>query len=173
MSWYILEINPEPWAVGPVQVYRKGAKIGGTVGRNQQLAAYQEAIKEALADYDIEPIEGEVDLTMFFWRHRAEYETHQARTHRKHEADGTNLFKATEDALQGVLFKNDRDVKHGDWWIMKQGPNVIGKTVIKCEPCHSSIELPTAVVRELNTINKGAQQPSSQAWGSKDKAIPF
>lgn len=136
--WYVLEINPEPWAIGPVGYSRRGGKMSAFVGRNAQLDAFKEAVKEELGSGH-ELIEGKVKLRFFFWRNRAEYTTPQARTHRKHEADGTNMAKATEDALQGVFYKNDKDVNHMEWAIVEQGPDVVGKIVIAVAP---STDLP-------------------------------
>lgn len=128
-NWFVLDVNPEPWAIGPISVGRKGGKMFPMVSRNEQLWNYKQAIKEAIGDTHIW-IEGDVELIMFFWRDRAEYVTPQARTHRKHQADLTNMFKATEDALQGVLFKNDKDVQMYHAEIVEQGPNVHGRVVI-------------------------------------------
>jgi Holliday junction resolvase RusA-like endonuclease len=129
LKWYHVEINPEPWAVGPVGTRRLNGKMSAYVGRNQQLAAYQEAVREELGDGH-EMIEGRVRIVFLFWRNRAEYETVQARTHRKHEADVTNLQKATEDALQGVLFKNDKNVNDIHSVMVEQGPDVRGMILI-------------------------------------------
>lgn len=103
------------------------------VGRNQQLDTYKEAIKEALGS-DNEMIEGKVKVQFFFWRNRAEYTTPQSKKHRKHEADATNLQKACEDALQDVLFKNDKDVNDVHSVIVEQGPDTVGRIVISVEP---------------------------------------
>ncbi len=131
MKWYVLDLNPEPWAIGPVGYARRGGKMSAYVGRNAQLDAYKQAVKEEFGDpIHLDMIEGKVTLMFFFWRNRPEYTTPQARTHRKHEADVTNLQKATEDALQGVLFKNDKDVNNIHSILVDQGPNVKGKIVI-------------------------------------------
>lgn len=132
--WMLLDINPEPWAIGPVGSARRGGKLTSYVGRNAQLHAYEEAVKEEVQSQlptDFKMYEGKVLLRMYFWRNRAEYVTPQARTHRKHEADLTNMQKATEDALQGVLFKNDKDVAAIHSIIMNQGPEVEG-TIVLC-----------------------------------------
>lgn len=133
-SWYYLYINPEPWAVGPLDLGRKGGKLYATMGQNQQLAAYQQAVRDELSLQQPEMIEGRVTLRAWFWRNRAEYTTPAQRQHRKHEADGTNLFKALEDACQGILFPNDRDVVHGDWYLVEQGPEVVEKVLIQVGP---------------------------------------
>jgi len=129
-DWYVLDVNPEPWAIGPVSVGRKKGGVYPVVGRNEQLWFYQQAIKEAIGtprkSFNAETYE----LMFFFWRDRADYQTHQARTHRKHEADVTNLAKATEDALQGVLFDNDKNTKIMHAEMVEQGPNVNGKVVV-------------------------------------------
>lgn len=126
MKWYYLELNPEAWRIGPLGVKRAGGKMIPYVGQDQQLHSYKRAVAETLVDkYGIqEIIEGPVDLLLLFWRQRDEYTTQQARTHRKHEVDATNLQKSTEDALQGVLYKNDKDNLHVQSYIVEQGPDV-------------------------------------------------
>lgn len=129
-DWYILEINPEPWAVGPIGYARRGGKMSAYVGRNAQLDAYKESVKEALADVETRMLDGKISLRLFFWRTRQDYETAQGRRHRKHEADTTNLQKATEDALQGILFENDKDVIDVHSSMVDQSPTAPGRVVI-------------------------------------------
>lgn len=114
------------------------------VGRNQQLDAFKEAVREELSSLATTKFEGKVTLVLYFWRNRAEYTTPQARKHRKHEADLTNLQKATEDALQGILFENDRDVAMVQAEVREQGPDVVPCVVVGID---SYIEyfLPTEV----------------------------
>lgn len=126
--WFALDLNPEPWSLGPVGSARRGGKIVSFVGRNAQLHAYEEAVKEAIGDQTW--VEGPIELRFYFSRVRSEYTTPQARSHRKHEADLTNLQKATEDALQGVLFKNDKDVKSVHSVMVDQGPEVQSYIII-------------------------------------------
>lgn len=128
--WFVIEVNPEPWAVGPLSVGRsKGGKVFPKIGRNEQMFHFQEAIKEELGDPGVF-FEGKVELRVYFWRRRDEYKTPQSRTHRKHEADATNMLKATEDALQGVLFKNDKDNNDVRAVIVEQGADVTPRIVI-------------------------------------------
>jgi Holliday junction resolvase RusA-like endonuclease len=121
--WYALNINPEPWAVGPLDLIRRKGKIAPTMGRNQQLAAYQQAIKDELAHKYAEvgaaPFPPPYTLDFYFWRN----------TERANYADATNLQKATEDALQGILIKNDRDVICVRSSIQSQGSESIGAVV--------------------------------------------
>lgn len=123
-KWLVCEVNPEPWAIGDLSVGRRGGKTFPMVGRNHQLHAYKEAVKEALKDRDTPWIEGKIELVFYFSRNIARYTSPQARGARSHEADLTNLQKATEDALQGVLFKNDKDVVHCESFIVGQSPDV-------------------------------------------------
>lgn len=136
MQWFVLPVNPEPWALGPVGVARKGGHLRGYVGRNEQLANFKSAVQEALK-HQLSPdyllITGRVRLQFFFWRNIAAYTTPQARTARKHEADVTNLQKATEDALQGLLFKNDKDTNDVRSVLFDQGPDVTGMIVVAIE----------------------------------------
>lgn len=142
--WYYLNVNPEPWKVPPFRVGRKNGKYFPMAGRDAGLHAYEQAVKEGVENPLL--LQGEVALRFLFWRNRAEYLTPQARTHRKHQADLTNLTKSTEDALQGVLFSNDRDVQHSEGTIVEQGPSVEGKIVIGVTPWDKAeVEIPNEV----------------------------
>ncbi len=132
VHWFQLHVNPEPWAVGPLSMGRRNGRLTATLGQNAQLNAYQEAIREEMTQYHVYPLQYEpfYSLDFFFYRQRAEYENAQARRHRKHEADTTNLVKATEDALQGILYDNDRDVIRVCGWNVEQGPDVTTPGVV-------------------------------------------
>jgi len=133
-QWFVLDVNPTPWAVGPLSVGRKGGKIFPTYGRNQELHTYKEAVAEAILKQNPRMMEGKVALFLWFWRARPAYQSPQARTARKHEADATNMQKATEDALQGILYKNDKDNSLVQSTIVDQGEDVIPKVVICVSP---------------------------------------
>lgn len=129
-DWYILEINPDPWAIGPVGYARRNGKMSAYVGRNQQLDAYKKAVAEEMADVHPVMLSGKIGLVLFFWRTIDVYETSQAKAARSHEADNTNLQKATEDALQGILYKNDKDVVFNQTTMVDQSTTAPGRVVI-------------------------------------------
>lgn len=132
-QWFVLDLNPEPWAVGPLGAVRKGGVIRPFMGKNQQLDDYKKAVQEAVKEYEPEMVIGKVKITCLFWRHQTPYTTAQARAHRKHEADATNMLKATEDALQGVVYVNDKDNNEVHGYIMAQGPDVKPRVIICVE----------------------------------------
>lgn len=133
--WFYVPINPEPWAIGPLGLGRRNGRMFPKVGRNQQLHAYKEAVRSELASQDPLP-DGEYQLKFFFWRQIATYtDTGGIRRHRN-VADTTNLQKATEDALQDVLFVNDRNVKSIQSIIVEEGPEVTGQILIHAEQWH-------------------------------------
>jgi hypothetical protein len=132
-SWFVVPVNPEPWAVGPLGVGRKNGGLYPYMGQNSQLAAFKQAVKESLENVASLPV-GEYQLKFFFWRRLDDYETQSGKRHRKHVVDATNLQKATEDALQGVLIDNDRDVKDIRSVIVEQGADVTPRIVICAEP---------------------------------------
>lgn len=133
--WLMIPLNPEPWAIGPVGVKRNAGKISAYVGRNQQLHAYEAGVADHVKRLwdGRPPLEGKVKLTFYFWRQRSEYKTAQSRTHRKHEADVTNLQKACEDAMQGIVFTNDRDNSDVRSVMVDQGEDVTPLILIKIE----------------------------------------
>lgn len=137
--WYVLDVNPEPWVVGPINVIRKNGHFIPKVGQDAQLADYQKAIKASLEDQNPVLVQGKVKLTFLFWRQQEEYKTASSRKHRKHEADVTNMIKAAEDALQGVVIGNDRDTREVRGYIMKQGADVRGRVLVCVEPAEDEM----------------------------------
>jgi len=133
--WYICDVNPVPWRVGPVGATRNKStgRMKGYVGRDAELHAYQEAIRESLRSQGTTLLDGPISVTMWFWRAIEEYKTEKAAKARSNEADGTNLYKGTEDACQGLLFNNDRNNISGHWYIVEQGPESCGRVVICVE----------------------------------------
>lgn len=135
--WYVLDLNPEPWRVGPVTAYRskESHKVAGKVGRDQQLFAFESAVTAELVRQGARKLDAgqKFQLTLFLWRNMSEYKTSQSRVARNQEADGTNMLKAIEDACQKVLFDNDKDNVHGEFFIMDQGPKVTGRIVIRLQ----------------------------------------
>lgn len=164
--WFVLDVNPEPWAIGDLSVGRKGGKYFPIVGRNNNLHMYKEAVKEALGSPDLW-FDGKVELQFYFWRRRDQYKTPQARTHRKHEADGTNLSKATEDALQGVFFKNDKDVRRCVWEIVEQGEEITPCVIVGIRAWHPTMcaAVPSSVLALRDEL--GGDQ--NNVWTGQDE----
>lgn len=122
--WLTVDVNPDPWAIGPLGIGKRNGKFFPYVGQNAQLAAYKQAIIESLGEIEKMP-EGDYELHFYFWRR-----LDGTSRNKKHQADATNLQKATEDALQGVLFDNDRNVKFVASTIVEQGPEVTPMIVV-------------------------------------------
>lgn len=133
-QWFVFDVNPYPWKVPPFSVGRKSGKHFVVAGRDQGLHTYKEAIREQLEDQGYRPITGAV--AAFFWYYRSieVYRTPQGRRSRNHEADTTNLQKATEDALQDYVLKNDRDVSFVQSWRVEQGTDVTPYVVAYIAP---------------------------------------
>lgn len=128
--WFVLhDINPEPWRVGPASVARNRAgKWFARIGPDTQLVAFQNAVKEALEGTAVK-LDGEIELRFYFWRRLDKYTTTR-RTSTRHVVDATNMQKATEDALQGVLMDNDREVKSIQSTIVEQSIDTAARIVI-------------------------------------------
>lgn len=159
--WHVLDINAEPWALGPVSIqYGKGGGKFPAVGRNAQLAAFQDAVRGSIKDAEM--IEGRVKITFYFWRVRSEYTTAKQREVRKHEADATNMQKATEDALQGIFFANDRDVSDIRSVIVEQSATTEPKIVISVEVWDGfdPDEIPNSIWDQINA----KAEPSDNSW---------
>jgi Holliday junction resolvase RusA-like endonuclease len=164
MRWFALRINPEPWEIGPLSVGRKNGGLFPRVGQATNLHMYQEAIREDLRERDIEMLDGNIILRFFFWRQQAQYKsTATDRQVQRHVADATNLQKGLEDALQGILFANDRMVDDVRSVVVEQGPSVSPLIVIGIDSHNGSVpdgvlELPDAVYELLAREDERQQQ---------------
>lgn len=110
---FVLPVNPVPWAVGTVYTGRKNGKIIGGISPDHTLVAYQEAVRDSLRPFAPErPFPGPYSLCFGFSRQLEQFVTEAGKHGQRNHADATNMQKATEDALQGLLIENDRDVIH-------------------------------------------------------------
>ena len=107
-----IDRNPLP-KERPRTIRRKGKSITFTPKRTREYEAYV-AVLARLAMGDREPEKGLVALRCVFYRAR--------RT-----ADLTNLCKGPEDAMQGIVFKNDNQVVdlHAQWFRDKENPRAL------------------------------------------------
>lgn len=114
MHWYLVEgVNPEPWAASEASIGRKGGKFFPHFHKPEQLRLYQESIKSEFVEQNPHAVEmtGDIEITFYFWRQLPSFEIHEEGAKRRsNRADATNLQKALEDALQGILYQNDRDI---------------------------------------------------------------
>jgi hypothetical protein len=150
MRWYRVDVNPEPWAVGPLGVGRRNGKPYPYVGPNMQLKAYQEAVKEEILTQDPAMVEGGLSLIFVFWRQ-------VERDLAKNYADVTNLQKATEDAVQGILYENDRATRYVQSFMAEQGPGVEGRVLIAVDSYYE--EMPIIPTDVMSTPSSSSPAP--------------
>jgi Holliday junction resolvase RusA-like endonuclease len=110
MEYIIWGVNPEPWRV-PGFTHRGRAIVPVKDGKCE---AYQEALAEEIVNQNpnLKMHKGELCVEFFLWRSTAF----------NMPADATNCQKATEDALQGVLYENDKSNRHVTTVICEQTP---------------------------------------------------
>lgn len=107
MIYVVHDLNPEPWTAGSFARMKNGKTV---VFKDEKVKAYQNALKDCLPD--AKPTAKPVYLRFAFWRNTTDGKP----------ADVTNLQKSTEDALQKVLFKNDRQVIAVSSTLVEQSP---------------------------------------------------
>lgn len=119
---YKLHVQPEPWCIGPVSIGRKNGHSFGRVGPDPTLKAYQEAVRAELLHMNAKMLpDADYELEILVYRQIETYSSAATgRTVVRNQADATNLLKATEDALQGVLISNDRHFRKVSLEIIEQ-----------------------------------------------------
>jgi hypothetical protein len=137
-QWYwVTGINPEPWTAGTAFRYGSSKRLG--IAKDGKLKAYQEAVADEFVYQNPHfiPMIGELSLTFFFWRSSAHGNV----------ADATNLQKSTEDALQNILYGNDRNNRHASSTVMEQTPQTAPHILILIAPWERpEIEVPAGVI---------------------------
>jgi hypothetical protein len=132
------------------------------MGRNQQLHMYQQAVKDEMKRLYPDAVElpPYYELDFWFWRN----------TERGNIADATNLQKATEDALQGVLLSNDRQVVRVASTVVAQGPDVAGALCFRVrwgvDPIKGlTDDVPVYLLAEMDQAADYAASPvSDNSW---------
>lgn len=102
---FIIPVNPIPWRVPPFSPGRhpRSGKLYIKAGRDDELHFYQDSVKEVILRQQPVLVDPPYQLKFWFWRN---LEDEHAQI-----ADSTNMQKACEDALQGVVIHNDVDVE--------------------------------------------------------------
>ena len=152
-------INPEPWATGTVICFGRGR---GSLSPNPKVVNYQLALRAELENLDLPPVAPRLfatELTLLYWRS----------TERGHPADVTNLNKATEDALQGILYENDVSNRRVVGEIVEQHPLVehVG-LIIVLEDYDYDPTLHTRLSEEMIAQPKQAFQDTDYVIPSED-----
>jgi Holliday junction resolvase RusA-like endonuclease len=134
---YIIDdINPEPWTAPEASMGRKDGRFTIRMFSHEQMKNYKEALAEAIKyDGPLNFGDMELEIDLYFYRQVAEYETMSGTIGHAHVADATNMQKATEDALQGLLFDNDRQIRRIQSFIVEQSQETNPpKVVVKVTP---------------------------------------
>lgn len=166
-KWYVIDVNPVPWAIGPITTGRRGGRMIGMVGRNVELRAYQDAVREIVREQlsGETILDGPVEMKLFFWRKMEEYTSPQGRGARNKEADLTNLQKAIEDAVQKILLTNDKNVKKHQSEIVEQHQGVNPMAVLAIRPYRGfdPSQLPSFVWEKMEILREKNESYSNQA----------
>jgi Holliday junction resolvase RusA-like endonuclease len=168
---YIIDdLNPEPWTAPQGSVGRKGGRFTVRMHSEEQMKNYKDALREALKQDGPVNFGGiDLELHFIFWRQVASYETLAGNRSHAQVADATNLQKASEDALQGLLFDNDRSIRLVSSWIADQSNDVHPRVVIKISPFgsppQSYTELAAWVGGALDADGARRADPSSNILG--------
>ena len=126
---YVLDINPEPWAMGTAFALR--GRKGAGISPNRKLVAFKEAAREAIQSaYTTFKFTGPVSVRLYFSR-ALETMNYGAKTSHANQSDATNMQKAFEDAMQDILYENDRQVVDIHSTIVHQSPDAKPMIVVE------------------------------------------
>lgn len=124
-------LNPEPWTAGDLSTMRKGGRVIPITLPNGNLRSYKETVKEmvgsALEELGIAtpvfPKDTPLMVHFYYWRQWQEFTIIGRKARRKH-SDTSNMTKALEDALQGLIYHNDSKNVVAFGHTVESGPDV-------------------------------------------------
>jgi Holliday junction resolvase RusA-like endonuclease len=164
-------VNPEPWRSPRLGTKRVAGKVTPAAFKDANLRSYQEAVKEVLTEelttlgYELPIFEEGSLLTISFgfWRQTESYQG-EGRRNVRARPDLTNMQKATEDALQGVLYKTDRRNVMVQSALVEVGPLVEPRILIECEleTASSWRHFMNGVVSRIKET--GVPSPAGSVW---------
>lgn len=176
MKYFVLRLNPEPWALGKAYSGKRDGKKFGGMSPNEGLVAYQNAVKEELEAQEIGELPWpEVCLSFYFWRRLDKYVTMGDKIAQRHEADATNLQKGLEDALQGIMFKNDRVVRDARGVVMEQSVETEPMIVIEARPFSHDRNMSQVInsfpVSVMQLLEGKPSEKEGNAWSNTDQEL--
>jgi Holliday junction resolvase RusA-like endonuclease len=143
VTYHLSGINAVPWSPGESSIGRRKGKLFVQVSKNSDLAAFQEAVKEELPlqNENVQMFSGPLAVTFWVWR---------STSHRQ-PADATNIQKALEDALQGVLYENDAANREVRTVLVDQSTTSVSHIAIQIQPYVEPEDVPSAPKPEMPT----------------------
>lgn len=170
-------INPEPWRSPSLGIKKVGRRSVPVSFKDENLRSYQQAIhelvEEALAEQGIStPVYGpkvELTATFAFWRQLDRYQVEGDRTRVRARPDLTNMIKAAEDALQGLLYQNDRAIRFTSAGLVEVGADVEPALLVGIEPLDGFIGPAFESVRRAMINGNGMKATSGAVWVQGDR----
>ncbi len=158
--WFYVPVNPEPWETGGLAIHRRNGKMFPTMTPSGQLEAYKESVREELEGCERLPWR-EFRLTFYFWRKlESSLTVEKGRKVTRHQVDATNMQKALEDALQGVLFDNDRNVRRIESVIVEQSSDCkTPRTFIRADEWEG-FDVNELPIEPFDLVAKGLTKPT-------------
>ena len=172
MRLLIEGINPMPWTAPQLGTKRVGGKVVPITFPKAELAEYQEAIHDTVASAVMEkglqaPVFAKGTLLIcefFFWRQLESYNS--LATGRKvtpKQPDVTNMLKATEDALQGVIYHNDTNNRVVSGHLVECGPEVEPRIMLIVNVARQpAINFGNLLAQEV--LKKGTPDRTKTVW---------
>lgn len=171
-TWVTAETNPQPWNVELALGFNNATRKNYPKAvPSPQLVTFQKALSTIIRNGNPKMTAGEVEVKIFIWRQMEVYRSHKTdRNIRKHQADATNMQKAIEDAVQGILIENDRNVRRITTEIVEQGHDVTGRVVISVGPYVPKWEqeIPTDIVGRVFEAPTLLEAFTDNTWATAD-----
>lgn len=155
--WYSIQgVNPEPWESPESFVRRVKGSDKLSVGHHssRRMRLFQDSVKEEFPIQNpgfINLGTAALDVRFYLWRSVAVFENASGRVVEGNDVDATNCQKALEDALQGILYKNDTNNVQVSTWL-HQAVDIEPFIIIRVEL--SDGECPVGHMRDVLTDNR-------------------
>lgn len=144
--YHLTGVNPHPWVAPNSSTGRRDGKIYTKHFTSESLKTFQNAVREELplqnGHVELLPKDMSLKVTFYVCRELDVPEDHKR--HAAHWADSTNCQKALEDALQGIIYHNDKLNRDVRFVMVEQSNTTEGHIIIVVEEFD-----PAALAKEL------------------------
>jgi len=101
-QWFIVPVNPQPWTVPTFSAGMKNGHMFCSPAPDAKGNDFKEAVQEELRAQNAYMMKAPYRIEFWF--------DHKLESTRSKAVDATNMQKLAEDALQGIVIDNDRNV---------------------------------------------------------------
>ena len=145
-QWFVIPVNPQPWTVPPFQPGMKNGHMYVSPGRDVKGEDFKQAVRDELNRQGAYMMKAPYEIEFWF--------DHKLDSSKSKAVDATNMQKLAEDALQGIVIDNDRNVVSIHSRNFPQDKDAAGMFLIRVVDNAPEPGIPQEIAMEFSRVRK-------------------